>query len=512
VPIRISDNYLSRILVSDLNRSLGNMLELQRQAGTMRRINDYADDPRGVAAIQRYEALIASNTQYLRNIDRSRVMTDATDSALQDMSGLLAEVRELALRESSALGTEASHATAVVQVEDLMNRLMDVLNTTVEGNYLFGGHRTSTTPFVRSGDTVIYQGDDGEIRTQTGPSSSTIVNLPGSTFMGTRSAVLSGTADLAPVVTGTTPLSDLNLGRGWEAGSFEIRDGNGGYWTVDVSSAATVDDVLAAIGAATGGAVTAAVRADGLGLELTGTGPLTVSDVDGGTTASGLGIADTSSGDTLTGRDVRPALDAATPLADVPALAGALPLGQIEVEVGGVVTTVDLSAAVTIGDLKTTFEAAVPGHELRIEPAGLAVVSSSPEVFVVRNVAPGNTASLLGLEGAGSPVRMFGVLEDLRDDLEAGDKDAIRGAMTELQALESLVQGHMMRLGGRQNDLDWSYGLLQQRDEQLRGKLSLERDADVAQVSAGLAQAEMSYRSSLLVTSKLFQTNLMMYL
>ncbi len=62
MPIRISDNYLSQILVNDLNRSLGNMLELQRQAGTMQRINDFADDPRAVGAIQRYNALIASNT------------------------------------------------------------------------------------------------------------------------------------------------------------------------------------------------------------------------------------------------------------------------------------------------------------------------------------------------------------------------------------------------------------------------------------------------------------------
>ena len=60
--------------------------------------------------------------------------------------------------------------------------------------------------------------------------------------------------------------------------------------------------------------------------------------------------------------------------------------------------------------------------------------------------------------------------------------------------------------------MDWVRSLLMQRDEQLRGKLSLERDADLAQVSSDLAQAEMSYQSSLLVTSKLFQANLMMYL
>jgi len=84
--------------------------------------------------------------------------------------------------------------------------------------------------------------------------------------------------------------------------------------------------------------------------------------------------------------------------------------------------------------------------------------------------------------------------------------------MVELQQLEQLVQAQMITNGGRQQDVEWTEGVLMQRDNQLRAKLSLERDADVAEVSAALAQAETSYQSSLLVTSKLFQSNLMMYL
>ncbi len=40
--IRVTDSYLSSILIGDLNRSLGRMLEQQRMAGSMRRVNDYA--------------------------------------------------------------------------------------------------------------------------------------------------------------------------------------------------------------------------------------------------------------------------------------------------------------------------------------------------------------------------------------------------------------------------------------------------------------------------------------
>ena len=146
MPIRISDNYLSQVLVRDLNRSLGNMLELQRQAGSMQRINDFADDPRAVGAIQRYNSLIAGNSQYLRNLNRSRVIIDNTDTALQDMSSLLAEVRELALRESSAGATTTTRQMAVTQVDSFTGRLPSWWRFTTERHISLEGRSLVQPP------------------------------------------------------------------------------------------------------------------------------------------------------------------------------------------------------------------------------------------------------------------------------------------------------------------------------------------------------------------------------
>lgn len=512
MPIRISDNYLSKILVNDLNRSLGNMLEFQRMAGTMQRINDFADDPRAVGAIQRYNSLIANNTQYLRNLNRSSVIIDSTDTALQDISGILMDIRELAMRESSAVATAQSRATAVTQVESLTNRLLDVLNSSVEGNYIFSGTRTDTVPFVRNGDTIIYQGNDEIMSARVGPNSMQALNIPGLVFMGSLSATLTGGQDLAPRLDGSTALADISLGAGWEPGSLHLRDGNNDTWIVDLNGCVTVDDMIAAVNAATGGSVTASVSADGTALQLDGVGPLQVSEIGDGDTATSLGIHGVSEASTLIGRDIRPALDAATALADVPALDGSLPLGSIEVEVDGVVTTIDFSGAVTFADIQSTFEAAMPGFELRLDAGGISVMSGSDEAFFIRNSGSPDTATLLGIEGTGSPVRMFGIMEDLSAALSANDPDAIRGTLIELEMLEQMIQAQLIKVGGRQVDVDWTENLLMQRDNQLRAKLSLERDADVAAVSAGLAQAEVSYQSSLLVVSRLFQSNLMMYL
>jgi flagellar hook-associated protein 3 FlgL len=507
--IRITDSYMASILLGDLNRGLGNLLEQQRMAGSMRRINSFADDPRAIGTIQRYKALLANNEEYLANVSRNRSIVDATDTALQSVSDMLAQVRELVLRESSAL---SSTQTAVVEVDNLMDRLMDILNTSVEGNYIFSGRQVFTPPFARSGNSVLYQGDSGDVLSRTGPNSTMAVNLAGNAFIGARSSSLGGRVDLAPRLQATTPLADLNLGQGWQRGAITLSDGDGNLWQVDLSTATTVGDVINAITTGTGGQVTASLNAEGTALTFNGTGPLTVGEVRGGGTAASLGINATSAGGYLTGRDVRPAAGSGTLLADIASLDGKLPLGSIAVTWQGTTYNVDLSAAVTVADIQAAFAATVPGMEVEIRESSLVVIGGGTEVFQLANGDAAESASALGINGQGGPVRLFGMIEDLRAALVAGDKSAIRGASNEISALEDMIQRLMMKTGGRQNSLDWSEAVLRRRDERLRNNLSLEQDIDVAKVAADLNRAETTYQASLLVASRLYQTNLMQYL
>ncbi|MBU8870702.1 MAG: hypothetical protein KOO60_07550 [Gemmatimonadales bacterium] len=510
--MRVTDSYLSSILVRDLNQSLGRLLKYQQMAGSMRRVNSFADDPRAVGSIQRYNDLITNNQAYIKNVERSRIIVDGTDIALQGISSILADVRVISLRESSAIATDQSMKTSVIEVDNLMNQLLDVLNTTVEGNYLFSGQRIHTPAFERSGSTVLYQGDDKEIQSRTGPNSTMPVNIPGNIFMGSQSAILTGAVSLAPRLELLTPLTDINAGSGWESGSISLDDGLGNNYVVDLAGSLTIGDVITNINTATGGTITAGLRADGSGLELTGTGPLTVSEVGEGSTASSLGFYSFSEGGIYTGGDIRTAADETTNLADIENLASSLPLGLMDVTYQGTTYSVDLSAATTMGDLVTTFNATVPGMELQIRDSSIALISGSPESFLIENADATNTATVLGLAGAGSPVRLFGMLEDLKTALMSEDKEAIRGASHELSSIEDTIYQLMMRNGGRQTNLDWADRLLRQRDERLQGNLALEYDADVAAVAAELSRAETSYQASLLVTSRLYEANLMQYL
>ncbi len=510
--IRITDSFLSSVMISDLNQSLNAVYRQQVMASSMRRVNSYADDPRSVSTIQRYNQLIGQNSEYIGNVTRSRILVEASDTALQNVSDVLSGVRVIALRESSALATAESMATTVVEVDNVINQLLDILNTSVEGTFIFSGTRTNAAPFTRNGDNVIYSGNDEEYHSRTGPNSLMTVNIPGASFVGSQSASLAGNVDLAPMLTGTTLLSDLNMGDGWTPGVIQIEDGSGTRYQVDLTGSVTVGQVIAAVNGATGGAVTMGLSADGSKFTLGGAGPITVGDVDSSGTAASLGINNSTSSSLLTGLDVRAAANAAVALADIHNLAGSLPLGSIDIEWQGATTTVDLSSAASLGDLQTLISGAVPGLEVEVRDTGLVVLGGAPEPFVITNADATNSASALGISGTGSPVRLFGVLADLKAALTAGDKVSVRGIAGELEALEGMVYRMMMRTGGRQTDLDWAESMLRQRDERLQSNLSLEQDVDVAAVASDLSRAETSYQSSLMVTSRLYQMNLMDFL
>lgn len=510
--LRITDSYMARLMVRGMQSNLAQMLRYQQMNSTMRRLNSYADDPRGVGAIQRYDTLIDINAQYQANLDRARTFVEATDTALQDLTDVLRDARDIAMRESSASGTDSSNVQSAEEVDSLVGRLMNTLNASIEGNFIFAGFRTNLTPFVTVDGRVQYQGDSGEIPAQVGPHTLATVNIPGSAFMGSASAVLRGTLDIAPPLNGTMLLGGLNLGRGWTAGSIEVTDGTGHSWTIDLSGATDVDSVVAQVAARTAGQVTAAIAPGGRGLQLSGTGPLTVAEVDGGTTAQSLGLLGSAEGGTLIGQDIRPAPVDATPLSDVPTLAGRLPLGSIVIGRDGQGWTVDLSSAVTFGDLRALIAGAVPGMQLEYDDGVLTLVGDGVEAFEVTNAAGSTTAADLGLQGVGAPARLFGVLEDLRAALAARDKDAVRALLRELSAVEDMVLGLTVQVGGREVLLDWMDGVLQGRDEQLQQNRSLERDADVIETATELSKAEAAYQASLLAASRLFQTNLMKYL
>ena len=104
-----------------------------------------------------------------------------------------------------------------------------------------------------------------------------------------------------------TSLDMLNSQQGISRGIIRVTDGSGASAQVDLSAAKTVQDVVSAINTVSGIQVRAEVRGDRLAIvDQSGveTGTLAVADVNGGHTASDLGIAGAAVAGQLVGSDI----------------------------------------------------------------------------------------------------------------------------------------------------------------------------------------------------------------
>lgn len=100
-------------------------------------------------------------------------------------------------------------------------------------------------------------------------------------------------------------LSELNGGNGVKRGVFTIEDASGNEATIDLSTAVTVDEVLNAINAQSSVDLTATVNGDGIQIVHNNGETFTITDSFGDQMAADLGIAGASTGDTLTGSNIR---------------------------------------------------------------------------------------------------------------------------------------------------------------------------------------------------------------
>ncbi len=402
-----------------MQTSLRQLQDTQEILSTGLVIQRPSDDPLGAATALRLRAEIVEINRFVVNNDRAESFVTATDGALSTMNDILNELRGITVTEANGASNEQARRAAALQVDAIMEQLVQSANSDFGGRYIFAGHETETAPFVRVADGVEYRGDDGLILEEIGPGNVIPINIPGNAAFATFIGQVIGDRDLNPDISAgpsfDTPLAQLNGGNGVQPGSIVITDGSGASATVDLTTAATIGDVIAAINGAAGVTVTASVNSDGYGLLITdnsgGTGQLTIAESGATTTAADLGILGSGTGSIL-GSDLDPivggsAVTAGTLLSDVNFGAGVdMATAAFNVtDRDGNTATVSIAGLTNVGQVVTAINAAGTNVTASIAADGSGIdltdtVSTGRSQITVTE-AGGTTAADLGLLGTG---------------------------------------------------------------------------------------------------------------
>lgn len=137
---------LSNNFLSDMNRNLNNLKTLQQQMTSGKNFTKPSDDPFNVARAMQMHTSIGANTQYNKNITNTINWMDTTDTALGQLNNLFQSIREKLV----AAGNAAYGSDERTKIKDELNQrigqISQILNTSFDGEYIFGGTKATTKP------------------------------------------------------------------------------------------------------------------------------------------------------------------------------------------------------------------------------------------------------------------------------------------------------------------------------------------------------------------------------
>lgn len=99
-----------------------------------------------------------------------------TDSTMSEMEKLLTQFKVKVTEAANATQTPTSREVIAKELETIRQQIVDLANTSVNGQFLFSGSLTNTKPFDYSGN---YYGDDKRLNVVTGDGVKNAYNIPG---------------------------------------------------------------------------------------------------------------------------------------------------------------------------------------------------------------------------------------------------------------------------------------------------------------------------------------------
>jgi flagellar hook-associated protein 3 FlgL len=216
--MRITTGMQSGNLLRSLQGGNERTYKLQEQLSTGRRLNRPADDPVGVARALKHSRDLSENEQYTKNVNDASAVLDATDSALGSAGDILRRLQEIAVYGANDSLPQASKDALALEVDELVEQLVQIGNSTHSGTYIFAGEDVLNQPYALlpgPPDTVTYTGNNGKINYEIAPGVTDNVNYTGLEVFGAVSNDLFTHAiDLAGRLRTGTPTT-IQTVEGW---------------------------------------------------------------------------------------------------------------------------------------------------------------------------------------------------------------------------------------------------------------------------------------------------------
>ena len=162
--MRISTDMIYDLGVASVQRNQQELLRLQQQIGTGRRIVQPADDPVAAAAGLDFRQSRSVTDQFKVNGDAAKSQLYLEETALADITTLLQNVKTLSVYAGNPTLSNADRESIAVELVNNYQHLFSIANNDDgNGQFMFSGFQGATRPFSETTPgNVTYNGDEGQ--------------------------------------------------------------------------------------------------------------------------------------------------------------------------------------------------------------------------------------------------------------------------------------------------------------------------------------------------------------
>ncbi|HHX51307.1 MAG TPA: flagellar hook-associated protein FlgL [Clostridia bacterium] len=177
--MRVTNKMLVNTVLQNLNRNLSMLHRSQDQMSSGKVVSRPSDDPIRVTQALTIRSALMEQKQHTKNMKDAKSWLDSSDTALDNVNEILQRARELAVYGANGTLPKQSREAIAQEVDQLIDHLVQVANSSYAGRFVFAGTRTTDIPFQRVGDSVVYAGNDESLEWEVSPGVTIGINLDG---------------------------------------------------------------------------------------------------------------------------------------------------------------------------------------------------------------------------------------------------------------------------------------------------------------------------------------------
>jgi flagellar hook-associated protein 3 FlgL len=178
--MRISENTMVQEYLRNLEDARLRWYEWNRRVSTGKRIHAPSDAPADSARLVRIQDEVSRINQYFRNVSRAGVKLGNASSTLNSLRNAVIQASERTIFALNGTTSEESRRAIAHDLRGLLEGIVQLASTSVDGLYLFSGSRVDQNPMQREADgTYTYRGDEVGLEIEISEGERVRVNVAG---------------------------------------------------------------------------------------------------------------------------------------------------------------------------------------------------------------------------------------------------------------------------------------------------------------------------------------------